>query len=150
MPPGCFHWYTRKSETCTFLSSVTRLLAHCTFKASMPESRVFVSWSLMMMKGLPYSSNASVPKADIFTDVQWHLIDLNRGRKDEFSDGNPEYGFAASRADSPATSGRLHGWGRQNHVSLSVTTQTLISILICNHNTPVGFIHIFRRNVMEK
>lgn len=57
------------------------LLAHCTFKASMPDSRVFLSWSLMMMNGLPYSSNASVPNADIFTDVLWHLIDLNRAKK---------------------------------------------------------------------
>lgn len=34
----------------------------------MPDSLVFLSWSLMMMKGLPYSSNASVPNEDMMSD----------------------------------------------------------------------------------
>ena len=44
----------------------------------MPVNRVFLSWSLMMMKGLPYSSNASVPKVDMLTDVSGHLASVQR------------------------------------------------------------------------
>ena len=36
-----------------------------TLMASIPDKRDFDSWSRKMMKGLPYSSNATVPTADI-------------------------------------------------------------------------------------
>lgn len=47
----------------------------------MPDSLVFVSWSLMMMKGLPYSSNASVPKEDMLTKGLGHLVRVQRVKK---------------------------------------------------------------------
>lgn len=53
------------------VSKVSQHMHHCakpTFNASRPDSRVFVSWSLMMMNGRPYSSKARVPNADMLED----------------------------------------------------------------------------------
>lgn len=85
----------------------------------MPVSLVFLSWSLMMMKGLPYSSNASVPNADMMGDSYDTKYVSNKDYLLGFSDEIQERGLATSRTGLPATSGRLHGRGRRNHVAHS-------------------------------